>query len=226
MIRILFVLTLALVLCSAGVHAQETPEVFMPETPAIEMVVPPEIATPPGATLVTEVNLSDADVLGMIKQALPAFSQAAAGTPGEIGDTLRQLDLNSLTDAIAGIKQVRAMQFKLAAGYKPDMILSFYQDMFVPAQGWSRILFDTSMGSKGAIAVYSRGGQEFVGIGVDSTKQRAFAVRTVGFVDVPKLAAWAGKTMKYVSAMQAKAKAARAAKPKPTVKPIAKPKRK
>ncbi|MBI2842071.1 MAG: hypothetical protein HYX78_01580 [Armatimonadetes bacterium] len=194
------IVVMAFVLC-VGSWAQ-APEV---------QVASPEIAAPPGGTLITELNLSEADILGMIKQALPAFSQAVANASGEFGTMLQKLDLNTLAEAIAGIRQIHAMQFKLDPNVKPDVIMSFYQDQFSPEQGWNRVLYDASKGPKGAAAVYARSGQEFFGIGVDSAKQRAFAVRTVGFVDVPKLAAWSGQAIKVFSEM----------KPKPKPKPEA-----
>lgn len=184
---------------------------------------PPEIQTPPGATLVTEINISDQDVLGMIKQAIPAFAQASAGAKGSWGDTLKNIDLNTLAEAIEDVRGVRATQFKLGAGAAPDKILTFYQGQLDPADGWSRILYDTSMVKNGVVAVYSRGGQDFFAVSVDAGKQTAFVVRTVGFVNVPKLAAWAGKSARFF--MEAKDRAVAAASaaksqtaPKPATK--------
>ena len=178
-------------------------------------VTPPEIATPPGATLLTEVNLSENDILGMIKQAIPAFAQSAAGAPGEVGAFLKNVDLNAFADAIAGVKFIRVMQFQLAPGTSPTAVPAFYEGQFTPEQGWSRVLYDTSMAPKGVVAIYSRSGQDFFGVAVDPKSRRAFAIRTIGFVDVPKLAAWAGRTVRFVAEMEQKQKAAA----KKTVKP-------
>jgi hypothetical protein len=186
-------LVVAFLLLSVGVQAQQAAPCAVPEIP-----------TPPGTKLVTEINLSDNDVLGMIKQSIPAFNQAASGTSGELGGFLVTLDLNSLSDAIRDVKQVRAMQFKMVQKCDPAGIVSFFEDKLPASEGWSRILYDTSAIPNGAAAVYSRVGQDFFVVGVDPAKSMIYVVRTVGFVDVAKLAAWAGKAVKVYSEIQPK----------------------
>jgi len=183
---------------------------------------PPEILAPPGGTLVTEINLSDSDVLGMLKQAIQGFAQSAAGSPGELGMALKSMDLNTLAEAIQGVKSLRVMQFKLGAGSEPGKILDFYQGQLMPAEGtsgWSRILYDTSMVPKGAVAIYSRAGQDFFGVGADGAGKRAFVFRTSGFVDVPKFATWLGGAAKFAAQMEAK----KPVQPTPVVKKPTKP---
>ena len=192
-------LVVAFLLLSVGVQAQQAAPCATPEIP-----------TPPGAKLVTEINLSDNDILGMIKQAIPAFNQAACGSSGELGAFLSTLDLNSLSDAIRDVKQVRAMQFKLTQKCDAAGIVTFYEGKLTEADGWTRALYDITAIPNGAIAVYSRGGQDFFAVAVDPAKSAVYAVRTVGFVDIPKLAAWTGKAMKAYSEIQ----------PKPAKKPV------
>ncbi|MEN6520955.1 MAG: hypothetical protein ABFD46_07380 [Armatimonadota bacterium] len=175
----------------------------------------PEIPAPVGATLVTEINLSDTDILGMIKQALPAFAQAAAGTPGEVGDLIKQLDIDSFSAAIEGVRQVRVLQFDIPKTANITKMLDFYQAKFTADDGWSRIIYDISMAPAKAGAVYTHGGQDFLAVGVDTNKSRLYVARTVGFVDVPKLAAWFGNAIKVYSQI---AETQQTVKPKPEQK--------
>jgi len=209
--RALVVSVLAVVLLAAAVAAQEA-------TP----VAPPEIATPPGGTLVTEVNLSENDILGMIKQAIPAFAQSAAGAPGDLGKFLKNVDLNAFADAISGVKFIRVMQFKLDPKTAPAAVATSYEKEFTQAEGWSRVLYDTSMAPNSVVAVYTRGGEDFFGVGIDTKAKRAVAFRTIGFVDIPKLAAWMGRTARFVTEQEAKQKPA----PKPAATTPKKPTKK
>ncbi|MEN6371036.1 MAG: hypothetical protein ABFD64_03400 [Armatimonadota bacterium] len=156
----------------------------------------PEIPAPAGATLITEINLSDSDILGMIKQALPAFAQAFTSTPGEVNNFVKQLDIDSFSAAIEGIHQVRILQFDIPKTANTAKMFDFYQEKFSADNGWSRIVYDISMAPAKAGAVYTHGGQEYLAVGVDAKANRLFVARTVGFVDVPKLAAWFGNAVK------------------------------
>ncbi len=179
-----------------------------------QVVAQPEIPVAPGTTLLTEINITDNDILGMIKQAVPAFVQTAQVSGGELGEFLKNADLNTLVDAFQDVEVVRAMQFRLAATTTPASVMSFYAGKLTAEDGWSRVLYDASVVGKGTVSVYARDSQDFFVVGTDPVKKSVYAVRTVGFVNVPKLAAWAGNSMKYFTALEAKKK--------PVAKPVAK----
>lgn len=204
-------LVLATSLLSVAVRAQE---------PA-----PSEIATPPGTTLITEISLSDSDILGMIKQAIPAFAQSAAGAKGEMGVFLQNIDLNTLSEAIQGLKFIRFTQFEMTPQTTAPEVLAFFEEHASEQSdpGWSRILFDSSMAQKGTVEVFTRGGQDFYGFAVNPAQKRAFAFRTVGFVDIPKFASWVGKAAKFASISEMKKPTAPKPAAKPTPKPAPKP---
>lgn len=157
----------------------------------------PDIPAPPNSTLVTEINLSESDILGMIKAAIPAFAEAVTSTPGELSYLISQLNLNALVDSIRDVKQIRVVQYRLLPGIDSKGILDFYDQSLPDSEGWSRLLYDISALPKGAAAIYTRSGQDFLIVGIDPSKNAVFAARTVGFVDVPKLAEWVGKALSY-----------------------------
>ncbi len=178
--RTVLFITLALALSVMAIHAEETPSIPMP----------------PGTTLLTEINLSDSDILEAVKMMIPAFAQGIAGTEGEVGKALAQIDLTALSEAVRGVKQVRVIQMQLGA--KPDTasIVSVFEKALPSEDGWLRSIYDTTIVKNGAVAVYTRSGQEFFLFAVAPDKQRAVAARIVGFIDIPKIAAWAGNIAK------------------------------
>lgn len=199
------IIAIASVMLSSVAFAQQPVTSAAPSTQSMPMLdVQPVIPAMQGTTLITEVNMSDRDILGMVKQGLTGFAQGAEGAKGDVGEALKAMDLNQFVEAIDGVKAVRVMQFKLVPGTKAAQVLGFYEQQFAPTDGWTRILYDTSMVPKTVIAAYTRGGQEFMIIGVTPTKNRLYIARTVGTVDVPKLANWAGKVAKYGAEEEAK----------------------
>jgi hypothetical protein len=194
----LTLIALALMLFSVAAYAQDLME----------------IPAPQGATMITEINMSETDVLGMIKAAIPAFAQSAAGAQGEIGDFIKQLDLGTFSAAIEGVQQVRVMQFAVPKTTSLTKTFDFYQEKLPSSDGWSRIAYDASMAPSMAGAVYVRDGKDFFSVGLDLKKGRLIVARTAGFIDVPKMASWFGNAISVFSKMEAKKQAAQP-KPKP-----------
>jgi hypothetical protein len=154
----------------------------------------------------------------MIKQSIPAFAQAAAGAPGEMGLYLKNADLSTLSDVIRDIKQISIVQFQIPPKTDIAKTLTFFEGSLPLTDGWSRVLYDVSTLKNGTIAVYTNSGQDYFAVAADPAKNRVYAAKTTGFVDVPKLAAWAAKVAKFDAEMSAK----RATKPAPAKKPVKK----
>ena len=162
----------------------------------------PDIPMPQDTALLTEINLSENDLLGMAKEALAAFAASSKGAKGEVGQMIAAADLDTLLAAIKDLKAVRAVQFQLPENYTADDLLGFYQSELTTEQGWSRIIYDKSMMPKGAAAVYTRSGEEYFTVGIEPTKQRAYAIHAVGSVDIVKMGSWLGGVMKKFSELK------------------------
>ena len=175
----------------------------------------PDIPLPQDAVLLTEINLSENDLLGMAKDALAAFAASSRGAKGEVGQIIAAADLDTLLSIIKDVKAVRAMQFQIPKNCTADDLLEFYQSALTTEQGWSRIIYDKSTMPKGAAAVYTRGGEEYFAVGIEPAKQRAYAMRSVGAVDVVKMGGWLGGVMKRFSEL----KTTLGAQPTKTTKP-------
>lgn len=195
----LVVVMLAVMLLSAAAYSQQ----------------PADIPVLPGSKLVTEINLADSDILGMIKQAIPAFTQSVAGTPGEVGVLVRELDFDSLAAAIAGVQQIKIRVYGIPKTTDPVKSLAFFEERLSAADGWSRIVYDISKVPSGAGAAFTRSGQDLLAVGVDLSKNRLSVIRAVGFVDVPKLAAWFGNAIKVFAQLEEKKQAEQQIKPAP-----------
>jgi hypothetical protein len=203
---------LAIALFCVGAYAQTT---ATPDVPAM-----------PGCTLVTDVNLSENDILGMVKQAIQGFAEASAGATGDVALVVKEADPVALSQIIEGVKALRFAQFTLPAGVGRDKVLAFYDRQFPPADGWTRVLYDVTLIPKGGVEIYTKAGQEFFGTGVDPKSNRVFAFRTVGTVDVAKLGSWLGGMAKLGASMKAENPAPKTAAKKPvkSTKKVAKKK--
>ncbi len=202
----------------------------------------------PKAELVTEVVLSDEDILNFVRQFMSQFGSSSAGATGEIGQYVRALDLETLAKAIQPVREIRSSQFHLPSEYEPRQILSFYSSEFT--NGWSRKLWDVSQPRQGYSIFATQNMAETVLIAVmpgavklsvtSESKEAKTEAATqdiggtlvvthiIGTLDAQYFGQWMGNLVKKISEIDAKKKAAEikpAAKPivKPVVKPAAKP---
>lgn len=160
----------------------------------------PYIPMYPGAIVVGEVNISEDDILGVVKETIAAFA-ASKGAPdgaNKLEERIAALNLEELTQVICGIQQVRVVRCKLKQPKKQDLrsVVDFY-DCAMSKGPWRRIALNLDKpneasavyalpGNKGFFAMHTRT------VGAGSVLSLA---RTVGFIDVPKAAAWLRKTL-------------------------------
>jgi hypothetical protein len=209
------------------------------QAPAAPTMAPPDVPTFGSAELVTEINVSDQDLLQYLQLGMMAFGSTAKSAQGEMGEIVQAIDLETLASAISDLKYVRVLQFKMA---KPDgakKILDFYSSGV--GEGWNRIMWDVSQPGQGyailakpgmsealAVAVMPEGARKLIPANAETTKPAAqqaqliIVGRTVGMVDVQKLGAWAGTAMVKFSQMRERKAGAQAVKKPELAKPAAK----
>jgi len=230
------VLSIALLCCVTSFAVAQVP--VAPATMQAELPVYE------GAQLITEVNLTEEDVLGQLRAAIQSFGATASGAKGDIGAAIQAFDPKGLADAMAGLKSVSVRRYALTEPADVRGILSFYTS--AAGSGWRRMLWDVSMPGQGFMALVRPGMKEILGVGIVAEPRpkpaegeappteppaRTLSVaRVEGMVDMSKLGAWAGNLVKYFGASgqklpiplpKAPAKpapkpAATKAKPKPT----------
>jgi hypothetical protein len=168
-----------------------------------ELIPPPALNLPFGSQIVTEGNFSDKDVIGMIKELLPAlgtvakeFSGMAGMLPGgamnsAVAGSLDKLDLKPLQEAIDGVKNVRFIIANYPLKSDSKSMLAVLDSGAAKAGRFSRMFSDISSG-KNVTAVYvQEDNQGYLAYMYNSTSKKIFAGRMIGYLDIPKLTKWA-----------------------------------
>ncbi len=172
------------------------------------LIAPPAIPLPYAGRTVTEINISDADLLGVIKQLIPSIGEVLAnvapmagreldakGVPSAAAAAAASLDFKGLSDAISGITNVRVVATVYSRNLGQEELIKDLDNGVTKLGKFSRIISDFAM-MPGAMALYAQadnGG--YVGYAYDSKSRVLYAARVVGFVDVPKLTKWGTDAM-------------------------------
>ena len=168
------------------------------------LIPPPAIYMPYGGKVITDINLSDGDVLGIIKQIIPSIGEIVKGAvplaknnvgASEISQQAMEklvssLDFQVLADIVKDIKNIRAVVVVYNASIKPDDILKQFETGVSKAGKFSRLLSDTSSPA-GTFALYAEPNNAgYIGFAYDPGKHKVCAARVIGFIDIPKLMKW------------------------------------
>lgn len=180
------------------------------DTPA-GLVPPLAIHLPYGGRIVTEINLTDNDVLGIIKRAIPAAAEAVRGLVTEMSACngegraglplgppelamISAIDAEGLVQAIEGIRGIRIIAASYNSKINPAAFVSQFDAGVAKLGSFSRVVYDAAI-SPGGFGLYVEGNnQGYIGFAVDPSMRAVYAARISGFVDVEKLVEWAAKT--------------------------------
>lgn len=197
---------LIVLLLVGWVFGVAVPGVAQASNVASTVTPPPAIYLPAGGNVVTEINVSDSDVLGIIKQAIPAVGDVVKDIAPQVGGPDGKMaaavasaaDPAGLSQAIEGIKNVRFVIARYPASVSPQKFVAEFDKGAAKAGPFSKILSDFGF-FPGAVAIYAlpnnAGCMGFVYIPSERT---VYAARVVGGLDVPKLIKWAGGIAKVV----------------------------
>ncbi|MGI6295011.1 MAG: hypothetical protein ACOX3G_02890 [Armatimonadota bacterium] len=177
---------------------------------AAEINPPPAIFMPWGGKLVTEVNISDDDVLGIAKQAIPALADvikdlneyaAAQQQSGFMSSMLAaagEADLHSLSEAIAGITHVRVVVMKYSREIPVEAFLDEFSKGVVKSGPFRRVLMDMAHAPEATAAFMLPDNDGFIGFVYLPDQRTAYATRVVGGINVEEMIKFAGSIMKNV----------------------------
>ncbi len=169
------------------------------------LIPPPAIHIPYGGKIVTDFNFSDSDVLGIVKQVMPSIGDLIAEVapkamstgetlikgPTELGAVLSSMNLKELSEAISGIKNIRAIVAVYGSSVSPERMLEQWDKGVAKIGTFSRVFSDIAM-FNGAFALYAQPDNSgYIGFAYEPGSKVLYAVRIVGFVDVAKLTKWA-----------------------------------
>lgn len=166
-----------------------------------EMTPPPAIYLPYGGKIVTEINLSDDDVLGIIKQSIPALADVARELlPLKFGEKAEAvagaIDVTDLMQAIGGVTNVRIVIAKYPSKISPERFLKEFDAGVTKAGRFNKVLTDFGF-CGGAAGLYALPGNAgCMGFTYDPAERTVYAARVVGGLDVPRLIRWIGNIAK------------------------------
>jgi len=179
-----------------------------------KLIPPPAIYMPYGGKIVSEVNLSDSNVLGIIKQILPALTDLvrvaadAFGTAPVSGKTavnleaLPDLDFKPLSEVIEGVKNVRFIVVKYPRNADAQKLLAEMDAGVAKVGTFSKVASDFAF-VPGVFAMYAQSNKEgYIAFAYDSKKGVLYAGRIVGLVDVAKLTQWISDAMKTITPLK------------------------
>lgn len=169
---------------------------------------PPPIYTPFDGTIVTEIHITDNDVLGIVKQVIPVIGQtlkedstsAILGSVNSHLSAIGKIDLNPLMEAINGIKDIRF----IVVQYKRQLDMAQLPKQLEAGAAkigpFSKLMSDFSNPSNEVFTLFSQTGAEgnggLVGYVYRPRTRQLLAARVIGSVDFPKLTKWAIDTAK------------------------------
>lgn len=150
--------------------------------------------------MVNEMNFDQQNLLGAIKQALPAFSKGLGDSGVEFGGFVKIIDLKELASCIEGITALRIVQFSMGKSFDAAKALPQFESQVPDSKGWKRLFYSANLMAPGVVAAYSLQGKSYLGVLLDGHDDNNYYVGTVGFVDLGKLAGWTGRLLKGMSA--------------------------
>lgn len=174
------------------------------------LIAPPPIYTPFDGTTVTEVHVTDNDVLGIIKQVIPVIGQALkeSSTSSMLSSfslrasAVTMVDLNPLIEAINGVKDVRFIVVQYNRQLDINQLPKQLEAGVAKIGAFSKIASDFSRPSSGVFALYSQSSAEgsggLVGYMYQPNTRQLIAARVIGSVDFAKLTKWAIDSAKTV----------------------------
>lgn len=195
-------LAAAVILASAPAFsaAKPTNQTVKPvETPALQKSKAPMLNLPDGSRVLFELNLSQDNLLDMVKQAIPSFFEGAKAC-GDLGEAIQKIDLNGLYASIEGIKSLRVTNFHAKAKTEQSTLLSYLEKQLPNSKGWERIYYDTTLVPNSVIAAYEQN-DSYVFFKVDTKTNDNYVVGTTGFIDIPKLSKWVGNLISLKAKM-------------------------
>lgn len=175
--------------------------IAIPSIAQSEVAPPPAIYLPYGGKIVTEINVSDEDVLGIVKQSIPALADVAKQLlPLRFGENAQAvseaIDVHDLMQAIEGITNVRIIIAKYPSKISPERFVNEFNVGVAKAGSFNKVLtdFGLSGGAAGLYVLPENAG--CIAFAYDPSERTVYAARVVGGLDVPKLIKWVGNVAK------------------------------
>lgn len=145
-----------------------------------------KITLPQGTRLVSELNISQNNLLGMVERAIPAFAIGLSGRPQTCANQpTDDAVANAIKEIVGQIKLIRIARFDITnVADKPGIVQRL--EVQVPeSQNWEKMFYCND--EDGLVAVYSNPEDSYVALIVPPTGKSCHLVEVCGYIDVPKL---------------------------------------
>lgn len=197
---VLWVVTFSVYAHAAGTtkrKAQPPPKpttATKPTTPA--PYKPVELPVPPGAKVTMELNLTENDLLGMVKSLLSSAKIEVPATPSSTGDPKKELkpeekvqtlDIGKILSGLRGVRVVMYTAPKVEGSSMLDHYVSFYEKPFTQKGG--RRMFWLSEGNERILVMWFDKPTSvfFALVQEEAEGVEVIAARTDGMIDVQAL---------------------------------------
>ena len=171
-----------------------------------KIITPPQIMMPYGADVVTEISISDNDLLKVVKGTIPIIGEvikggikqglgsaiqqkAAPGTP-DMSAAFESIDVTPLSEAIEKVDAVRILIAKYPNKVVKKDLLNALDAGTKKMGSFKRIISDIQF-SKGVLVVYAENNDKgYLAYMYEPNSKMLYAGRLAGFLDVQKIMAW------------------------------------
>ena len=170
-------ITVLVLLLSVAAFAQEKPPMDIPVYPGGE----------PGM----EINLSNEDILPMVKAMFPLFA-------GKLGAAAEKLSPEDIALIFKDMKRIQVLQLDVAKAGVSETDISTFYNKNLPSGSWTRVFWQSAP-TVGTVAVYAQGGEGLYGFRIRTVSEegkpvkRVEILKTEGKVDFAKLISLASK---------------------------------
>jgi hypothetical protein len=163
---------------------------YAQDTVASDPAVVPEVPVFQGGKVMAEINLTNRDILPMIKDSIKVLGFKTGGPLPPPLAMLEAMNTDDLHAALADLAAIRGVVYLIPTLEKPETVVEFYRQQ-VKGPEWSRVLLLHPNDSV-SVNVYARGTQGMYGFVVKKEAKGAtvVAVGTRGMVNLPKLIEW------------------------------------
>ena len=152
---------------------------------------PMDLPLYPGGESTMELNLTNEDILPMVKTLIPML----AGKMGAVADKINPDDIAAI---LADVKRIEFQQVDITKAVTENDVADYYAKS-VPNGDWNRVFWQKN-NSAGTIAVFVQGGGEAIygfrvqSLNVDNKPvKRVMVAKSIGKIDYTKLITLASK---------------------------------
>jgi hypothetical protein len=160
-------------------------------------VPPPAVHLPDGGTIVTDVNISNTNMLGVIKQTLSSMGSILRSGNGDqrfsetdlVSANICGISNTEVVDAIRDIKSVRVLVSNYNTNAKSSKLMPLFEKGLAKIGKFSRMNIGRELPDT-ALIFAQENNAGYIAAMYEENTGTFVAVRLVGSLDIPKIMGW------------------------------------